>query len=248
MADDWIGVSLRRTPRDSAGVAVRWARASTTGLLGMWLHRAQHVAHRRLELWDAEPVPDPGRSLPGDPSIIQGLADGVGPLHRRRYEVRVATTATPEQVLATLPEDLDTGTPDMYVRFLDADRHAPTRLVVGGELLARLTGPVDGPVRVVAAEPTRVALATLRGHAEAGEIHFSVEPDGHGHVLVAITSWARSSTPMVRWLYEHGGGRNVQAHVWTSLCLAIARRHGRPVGRVVLVDRVDPWPPGGRGG
>lgn len=242
MSEQWIGEVLRRTQRDRVDVALRWARASATAPLGMWLHRTLHVAHRRLEPWEAEPVPE--QRLPGDPSTVQHVGDGVGPLHRRRYEVRVATDATPQEVLATLPTDLDVGTPDLFVRFLDVDRRAPTHLDVGDEFMARLTGPVDGPVRVVVAEPTRVVLATLRGHAEAGRIRFTAEQDGPGHVLVVVSSWARSSRPLVRWLYERGGGRDVQAHVWTHLCLALARRHGRPVGRVVVADRVDRWPMG----
>lgn len=242
MADQWIGEVLRRTPRDSVDVALRWARASTTAPLGMWWHRTLHVAHRHLEPWEAEQVPVAAAPLPGDPTTVQSVDDGVGPLHRRRYEVRIATHATPADVLATLPEDLDAGTPDLFVRFLDADRRAPSGLAVGDELMARLTGPVDGPVRVGVVEPTRVVLATLRGHAEAGLIRFQTEQDGHGDVRFVVTSWARSSTPLVRWLYERGGGRDVQAHVWTHLCLALAHRHGTPVGRVVVADRVDRWP------
>lgn len=242
MAEEWIGEVLRRTRRDSIDVALRWARASTTAPLGMWWHRTLHVAHRRLDDWEADPVPVTDRPLPGDPGTVQSVDDGVGPLHRRRYEVRIETDATPADVLATLPEDLDAGTPDLFVRFLDADRRAPSRLEVGDELMARLTGPVDGPVRVAVVEPTRVVLATLTGHAEAGLIRFTTAQDGHGNVQFAVTSWARSSTPLVRWLYERGGGRDVQAHVWTHLCLALAQRHGRPVGRVVVADRVDPWP------
>lgn len=242
MPDPQIGELLRRTRRDSAVVARRWARASLTAAPGMARHRLLWVAHRRLGTWEAPALPDADRPLPGERADVQGIVDGVGLLHRRTYAVRFATSALPDEVVAGLGADLDAGTPDLFVRFLGPDRGPPTALDVGDEVLARLTSPVDGPVRVAEVRPDGLRLITLRGHAEAGEIDFSVVPDGPGHLRFTVCSWARSGNALVRLLYERGGGRDVQAHVWTHLCLAVARRHGTPVGRVAVADRTDAWP------
>lgn len=220
----------------------RWLRAATTATPGMAVHRLRWVATRTAEPWETAPLPDPDRPLVGDASTLQTVHDGVGPLHRRRFEVRIATDDSVADVVDGLVTELDAGTPDLFVRFMEADGGPPGSLALGLELLARMTGPADGPVRVVEERDDGVRLATLRGHPEAGEIDFSVQPDGPGHLRFLVRSWARSSNQPVRALYEHGGGKDVQAHVWTSLCLSVARRHGRIVGRVQQLDRVDPWP------
>lgn len=236
-----------RRPGEVLDALARWGRATVTAPPGMVLQRLRWVGARQAEEWEAAPLPDPDRELVGDARTLQTVRDGVGPLHRRRFEVRIATDDAPADVVGGLVTGLDDGTPELFVRFVDAHGRPLSHLRLGDELLARMTGPADGPVRVVEERPDGLRLATLDGHPEAGEIDFSVAQDGPGHLRFVVRSWARSATPAVRTLYERGGGKDVQAHVWTSLCLAVGERHGRVVGRVQLLDRVDAWPLGAWG-
>lgn len=231
-----------RRPIDTAESLGRWATVAVTGPLRLVSHQLWWTAHRGLDD-DELALPDLERPLPGDPTTVQRVGDGVGDLHVRRYRLVVATDASVARAVAGLT-DLDALTPRRFVRFHDARGGAVAGpLAVGDEFVARITGPRDGPVRVVEVARDGFTLVTLRGHVEAGEIRFRVTGRGRERLLVEVRSWARSGASDVRWLYEYGWGHRVQAHVWTSLCLALADRlDGRAVGRVEVASRRLAWP------
>ena len=236
------GVVFPREAVDTAESLGRWALATVVEPWRLIAHQLQWTAARRLDD-DELDLPDLDRPLPGDPATLQRVSAGVGVLHVRRYRLVVATTADVADAVAALA-DLDGLTPARFVRFRDAGGRAVAGpLSLGQEFVARLTGPRDGPVRVVEVRDDGYRLATLRGHVEAGEIDFTVARVAPGRLLVEVRSWARSGADEIRWLYERGGGQRVQAHVWASLCLALAEElDGRPVGRVEVASRRLPWP------
>ena len=237
---------FRRERADTVRSLGRWALVAAVDVLGLARHRVMWTASARLEddeLW----LPNLDRPLPGDPSTLQRAADGVGDLHVRRYRLVVATDRTVADAVELLRDDLDSLVPERFVWFRDAEGRPVGSIEVGDEFVARLAGPRDGPVRTVEVTEDGYRLATLRGHVEAGEIRFRVERLGPQRLGVEIRSWARSGSEDVRLLYERGGGQQVQAHVWTSLCLALADRlDGRAVGRVEIASRRLDWPPSGR--
>lgn len=237
------GDPFPRRPVDTAESLGRWAAAAMTGPVRLLAHQLWWTAARRLDD-DELTLPDLDRPHPGDPTTIQRAAEGVGDLHVRRYRLVIATDATVAAAVAALA-DLDDLTPRQFVRFHDGRGRAVTGpLVVGDQFVARITGPRDGPVRVVDVAEDGFTLVTLRGHVEAGEIRFRVERRGTDRLLVEVRSWARSGARGVWWLYERGGGHRVQAHVWASLCLALAGRlGGRVVSRVEIASRRLAWPP-----
>lgn len=103
---------------------------------------------------------------------VQGIRDGVGPLFRRRYGVRIeGSSMTPEQLIATIARNPNRAAP-VEVAFFRKTRGGKGPLQVGDEYMVRMPGPWDGPVRVVDRSPTSFRLATLRGHLEAGQIEF----------------------------------------------------------------------------
>ena len=156
----------------------------------------------------------------------------------------MASDAAVADGMAVLRDDIDSLVPGRFVRFRAADGGpVDGPLTVGQEFVARITGPQDGPVRVIGLDEGELRLATLNGHVEAGEIAFRVRDAGPGRLVVEVQSWARSGGEAIRVLYERGGGQEVQSHVWTSLTLALAERlDGRPVGRVEVADRAMAWP------
>ena len=92
------------------------------------------------------------------------------------------------------------------------------------ELVVRLPGPWDGPVRIVDVTDRSFRLATLKGHMEAGEIEFRASTNDHGWTIFEIESWARSGDWMFRWLYDRlPVARELQLHMWSHFCERVVR-------------------------
>jgi hypothetical protein len=178
--------------------------------------------------------PEPDRALPGDPCTVQRADDGVGPRYHRRYWIDVTDTDIgPEELLDAVLHDLDDVTPGEISRFEPVTEVGPDGLGVGAELLVRLPGPWDGPVRLVERTPTSFRFATLEAHMEAGEILFATSRTDRGFVRFEIESWARSGDPRFRWLYERVPiAREIQLYMWARFC----RRAARLTGGVVMND------------
>lgn len=173
-------------------------------------------------------TPDHDRELPGDPTTLQRPRDGVGALFHRRYSIVMTDEELdPEQLIAYIADRPDRVTPTELARFETFDGRPAGHLQVGDELIVRLPGPWDGPVRVIDRTPTSFRLATLRGHMEAGEIQFSAEYDDRGFLLFRIDSWTRSGDRLFHWLYERFPlGRELQLHMWSQFCKRVARAAG----------------------
>jgi uncharacterized protein (UPF0548 family) len=199
--------------------------------LTSWRYLWRIAPMRRAELPGTLPEDAP----PPLPSGIE-LADlqppqgGVGPLFHRRYRVRIADSErTPQELIATVSGDLNAAVPSELARF---HRLGPGSgpLRDGDELLVRMPGPWDGPVRTIATTPTSFRFATLEGHLEAGQIEFRAERDGQ--LVFTIESWARAGDRLCHLLYHRlRMAKEVQLHMWISTLertveLAGGRRHG----------------------
>jgi hypothetical protein len=195
----------------------------------MWrttpMHRTETVADTAERPWA---VPD---DLVDDD--LQPVEDGVGPLVRRRYSVRIAhVAASPEQVVGRFSGDPNCGAP-AEVAVFEKIRGTDGEMRVGDEFLIRMPGPWDGPVRVVGMGPASFRLATLRGHLEAGQIEFRCRADGE-ELLFEIESWARSGDRLSHLLYTRLRlAKEIQLNLWVETCLRLTRDlGGRPRGGV----------------
>ena len=103
-------------------------------------------------------------------------------------------------------------------------RGRPGALRLGDEFVVRMPGPWDGPVRVVAATPTSIRFATLRGHLEAGQIEFRARDlDERGGVEIEIESWARPGDRLSHVLYNRLRlAKEIQLNLWLETCLRLA--------------------------
>ncbi len=240
---------FRRSPADTARSLGRLCWASLTAPVQLAAHRLLWT--RRTSLLDDElELPDLGRAFPGDPTTLQRADAGVGALHVRRYRLTIRTHASVTDALDVIRRDLDSLVPERFVWFRDADGGPVAGpLVEGQEFVARLTGPHDGPVRVVEVTDHSIRLATLTGHVEAGEIDFHIDRPAEDRLVVTVRSWARSGDERVRLLYERGGGARVQAYVWSQLTTQVAAAlDGTPIGRIELSSRRLNWPVADRSG
>lgn len=193
--------------------------------------------HRSETTGDAEDLPPrpPDAQLDGD---VQRIEDGVGPLFHRLYRARVRESRlTAEELISCLGEDANQATPTALARFLKV-RGTAGRMAVGDELVVRMPGPWDGPVRVTSVTPTSFRFTTLSGHLEAGQIEFrAVQADEM--LRFEIESWARSGDRLSNLLYHHlRMAKEVQLHMWTSFLERVAKlAGGRLTGGVEIISR-----------
>lgn len=207
--------------------ASRWTVGMT---LATWryLRDRPTVSHRLVAGCDCE-MPDFHRHLPAGERPVKHPDDGSGPLFHRRYTAVVrAAPVDAAALIARLREDPNVASPLEYAHF-DALGRGP--LDDGTELVVRLPGPWNGPVRVVDTAPTAFRLVTLRGHLEAGEIEFRATDDEDGALRIEIESWARSGDPVMNVLYAKlGVAREMQLAMWTHFLRRAADVSG---GRLV---------------
>jgi hypothetical protein len=193
--------------------------------------------HRREERGTAEDLPPglPDATLDED---VQRLEDGVGPLFHRLYRARIRDASlSAEQLIDRLTGDPNRATPTELARFLRVGGEG-NPLAVGAELVVRMPGPWDGPVRVTTRTDTSFRFATLDGHLEAGQIEFRAAQAGD-MLSFEIESWARSGDRLSNLLYTHlRMAKEVQLHMWTSFLEQVCRlAGGRLTGGVEIVSR-----------
>ena len=164
---------------------------------------------------------------------LQRIEDGVGPLLRRRYSVRIAgASQSAEQVIGRFSGDPNCGAP-AEVAVFEKVSGGDGEMHVGDEFLIRMPGPWDGPVRVIGRGPASLRLATLRGHLEAGQIEFRCRAED-GELLFEIESWARSGDRLSDLLYTRLRlAKEIQLNLWVETCLRLTRdAGGRPRGGI----------------
>jgi len=186
------------------------------------------------------PVGDaaPDLSPETDRDGLQVVADGTGPAFHRVYRTRIAgARCSPEQLVTALREEPNRAAPTEFAHFERGDG-ASGWLHPGDEMLVRMPGPWNGPVRVVHASPTSFRLATLEGHLEAGQIEFRAGRED-GRIVFEIESWARSGDRLSQVLYQRlRMAKEVQLHMWTSLLERVVELSGgRREGRIDIDTR-----------
>ena len=217
----------------------RWLIAATWPVgvaLTSWDYMWRTTPMHRQEVVSSSTLQLPELPAGVSPEEVQHPADGSGPLFHRRYGTRIRDSRLgAEEVMEAIRRNPNATSPTTFARFerVDGERRP---LSVGDQLVVRMPGPWDGPVRVVAVGPRSFRLATLAGHLEAGQIEFRVAPDGKDALRFEIESWARSSSPLVNVLYHRlRMAKEVQAHMWISFLERVVRLSGgRMTGGVEL--------------
>jgi hypothetical protein len=192
--------------------------------------------HRSVEAGDATDLPPPiPDQLMDDRS--QPVESGVDPLFRRLFAVEIeGSSLTAAELIAKIATDLNQAMPS-EVTAVERISGTPGELAIGDELVVRIPGPWDGPVRVVHRTSTSLRLATLTGHLEAGQIEFRARSRG-SQLRFEIEAWARRalgsstcSTVAFSW------PRKPAEHVGAVLSKR-RRPHGRARGGVTIRTRV----------
>jgi hypothetical protein len=188
--------------------------------------------------------PDFDRELPGDPATLQRPREGIGPLFHRSYWIFVTDgSLSGEELISYILKEPNQVAPTEMASFETMSGEPARDLGVGDELIVRLPGPWNGPVRVIDRTPTSFRFATLQGHMEAGEIEFRTRTDDRGFLEFRIESWARSGDPLFHLLYGRLLiGRELQQHMWAQFCRRVAKVSGgvRMSNTASSTRRLDP--------
>ncbi len=151
---------------------------------------------------------------------IQTPETGVGPAFHRRYRACItAGELSPEQLIDRLVQDPNCAVPREAAVFDRRVQDAALRL--GEDLVVRMPGPWDGPVRVLHIDRCSFRLVTLTGHLEAGQIEFRAFSRDQ-EVVFEIESWARSGDWLADLLYDKLLLlQEMQTYVWTHYCAGV---------------------------
>ena len=211
--------------RRTRAILISSASLTAGAALGAWLWKRWGYPVRAVEREVSKAPDPPATAAPSGERDLQPEEAGVGPRFHRRYEVDVErTTKSPEELMTCIGQNIQAYVPDEIATF-QKSKGAEDHLAVGDEYDIKIRSPWDGPVRVVAVEPTCFILATLDGHMEAGQIRFeaSSHPTEAGALRFSIESWARSRDGAVDFVYDELGlAKKAQQAMWTFFCERVA--------------------------
>jgi hypothetical protein len=226
--------------RDQLGIVLRWPLGIA---LVSWRYMWRTTPlHRSEEPGNPADLPDPVEGASAD--RLQPLGAGTGQMLHRTYAVRITgSDMKPEALVDLMAAHLNQASPEMAV-FRKTRGVRDDQLRTGEELVVRMPGPWDGPVRVVRREPGSFRLATLEGHLEAGEIEFRAARDGDA-LCFEIESWARAGDKLSDLLYNKLRlAKEIQLNMWSHVCIrSAALARGHLTGGVTIRTRWLDWPP-----
>ncbi len=220
----------------SPRLARRWMRR-----LG-WLLGAPLAIFRFLRrdiLVEQIDVSDPVAPLPAaDRRASSGDTEpGVGPLTHRIY---AATTRdpklAPEQLLAIIAANPNVVAPTEVLRF-ERPPGSSGSLKKGDELLIRMAGPWNGPMRVTEQGDDRLRLAAMPGHPQHGQIELRVRSrDGERNaVVIELQTRERAAGTGFYLLQRVGLMHRMQSYTWAEILQNAARlAGGRPPDRITV--------------
>lgn len=222
--------------------------AGLTAAAAFWLIRRWRLPVNVTETTVAVTTPPPAPP-PDDPTAerpLQPIHAGVGDFFHRRYQADITGAAlTPEALIDAVRADINAFVARELAYFEKTTGDSDT-WAIGDEWYVHITGPWDGPIRLIHNEPDMFAFITLEGHLEAGEIRFQAQPspDVTDGVRFTIQSWARSRDWITDLFYQRLGiSKAAQGALWTYFCnRAIELSGGELSGEITVSTQRVPQP------
>jgi hypothetical protein len=167
----------------------------------------------------------------------QKAIEGVGPIFQRKYRLEFKSKYSAQEIMAAVQKNPDRFAPDAFAKYKKVKGKAGV-LKEGDEFFIEMTGPWNGPVRVLEVKPRSFVLGTLDGHMEAGQIHFRVRREGR-KITFEIESLARSRDEGVDLAYDKFKvAQFVQTEMWNEFLENIAKFAGDPHPGKIQVEVV----------
>ncbi len=157
------------------------------------------------------------RPLPAhDPRAAREDEPGVGPVVHRLYSATIrAPKLSAERLLAIIASDPNVIAPSEVLRF-DKTKGEPGRLEQGDELLIRMAGPWNAPVKVTQRWPEGFRLAATRGHPQLGQLELRARGE-EGQIALEIQTRERAAGLGFHALQRIGLIRRMQAYTWGEM-------------------------------
>ena len=176
---------------------------------------------------------------PADPeSARREREDGTGPVLHRLYRATIREPKlTANRLLAIVAADPNVIAPSEVVRF-EKTRGEAGRLQEGDELLIRMAGPWNAPVKVARRWEEGIRLVATRGHPQLGELELRAR-DADGRIVMEIQTRERAAGLGFRLLQRIGLIRRMQAYTWAEMLENSAQLVG---GRRLEQVTVGCWP------
>jgi hypothetical protein len=150
---------------------------------------------------------------------------GIGPLAHRVYgAVLRDCVLTAPRLVRIIAADPNVIAPTEVLRF-ERKGHDRRDLREGDELLIRMAGPWNGPVRVTHRWEHGFRLAALRGHAQAGQLEVRTRDDD-GDIVVEIQTRERAGGGWFYLLDRIGLIQRMQAYTWAEMLQKAAHLAG----------------------
>lgn len=214
----------------------------------IWYQSRLRRDEQQIEVADRRVLPP--ATLPDDianKGELQLLSDGFGKLYYRRYSIDISSPDMDAAALmGKIRRDINTFTPTDLAHFKKI-KGADDDLRVGDEFFIRITGPWNAWVRTISVTDTSFTFVTLKGHLEAGEIHFEVmphptEPDC---LRFQIQSWARSRDSIIGFFYSTLGVAQIaQTGMWVTFAERVAQASGGEAeAKVEVLTAAAPYEP-----
>ena len=171
---------------------------------------------------------------PEEPDREHAEESGVGALAHRVYGTVLRECVLPaERVIRIIAADPNVIAPTEVLRF-ERKSEGVRDLREGDELLIRMAGPWNGPVRVTRRWEHGFRLAALRGNAQVGQVELRARDDGDG-MVVEIQTRARAAGVWFYLLERVGLVGRMQAYTWAEMLQKSAQlAGGRPPTEITV--------------
>ena len=142
--------------------------------------------------------------------------DGVGPVVHRLFSATIcAPKLAADRLLAIIAADPNVIAPSEVLRF-EKVRGEPGRLREADELLIRMAGPWNGPVKVTRRWDEGFRLTATRGHPQLGQVEVRLR-DEDGRIAMEIQTRERAAGIGFRVLQRIGLVRRMQSYTWAEM-------------------------------
>jgi hypothetical protein len=181
----------------------------------------------------AEETPSPLPAADPDPTHREAH-DGLGPVTHRLFRAEFENPRLPaERLIDVVAADPNVISPFEVLRF-EKTHGERGDLREGDELLIRMAGPWNGPVKVTKRWEKGFRLAATSGHAQLGQLELRAK-EHNGAVRFEIQTRERSASGLFHLLRQVGLVRRMQTHTWAHMLEAAAQLAGaRPPKKIVV--------------
>jgi hypothetical protein len=168
--------------------------------------------------------------------------DGVGPVVHRLFAATIrAPKLTADRLLAIIAADPNVIAPSEVLRF-EKVRGDRGRLEEADELLIRMAGPWNGPVKVTRRWDEGFRLTATRGHPQLGQVEIRLR-DEECEIAMEIQTRERAAGLTFRALQRIGLIRRMQSYTWAEMLENAAQlAGGRRPERITVGSWAGPTP------